>query len=144
MPRCLYTLKTSARDYNFGCSTGDSFWCLSINDVVFFVALASHNFADDNTLSAFATTVSRLIKILESKSEVFMDWFKKKKMVVNQDKFQAIALDKRKRDHVDERITVDNRQIKVVSSVKRLGLQLDDKLNSNLHISNICKSGPTN
>ena len=70
-----------------------------------------------------------------------MDWFKKKKMVVNQDKFQAIALDKRKRDHIDERITVDNRQIKVVSSVKRLGLQLDDKLNSNLHISNICKSG---
>ena len=44
-------------------------------------------------------------------------------MVVNQDKFQAIALDKRKRDHIDERITVDNRQIKVVSSVKRLGLQ---------------------
>ena len=61
-------------------------------------------------------------------------------MVVNQDKFQAIALVKRKRDHIDERITVDNRQIKVVSSVKRLGLQLDDKLNSNLHISNICKS----
>ena len=30
--------------------------------------------------------------------------------------------------------------MKVVSSVKLLGLQLDDKLNFNLHISNICKS----
>ena len=35
--------------------------------------------------------------------------------------------------------TVDNQQIKAVSSVKPLGLQLDDKLNFNLHISNICK-----
>ena len=61
-------------------------------------------------------------------------------MVVNPDKFQAIVLGKRKRDHTDECITVDNQQIKVVSSVKRLRLQLDDKLNFNLHISNICKS----
>ena len=61
-------------------------------------------------------------------------------MVVNPDNFQAIILDKRKRDHTDEHITVDNQQIKVVSSVKLLGLQLDKKLNFNLHISNICKS----
>ena len=105
------------------------------------MVLASlYNFADDNTLSAFATTVPELIKILESESEVVIDWVKINKMVVNPDKFQAIILDKRKRDHTDEHITVDNQQIKVVSSVKLLGLQLDDKLNFNLHISNICKS----
>ena len=61
-------------------------------------------------------------------------------MVVSPDKFQAIILDKRKRDHADESITFDNQQIEVVSSVKLLGLQLDDKLSFNLHISNICKS----
>ena len=55
-------------------------------------------------------------------------------------KFQAIILDKRKSDHTNERITVDNQQIKVVSSVKLLRLQLDDKLYFNLHIWNICKS----
>ena len=71
------------------------------------MALASlYNFADDNTL------------ILESESEIVIDWFKKNKMVVNPDKFQAIILDKRKRDHADVHITVDNQQIKVVSSVK--------------------------
>ena len=43
-------------------------------------------------------------------------------MSVNSHKFQAIILDKQKRDHTDERITVDNQQIKVVSSVKLLGL----------------------
>ena len=84
--------------------------------------------------------VSRSAKILESESEVVIDWFKKNKMVVNPDKFEAIILDKRKRDHTDERITVANQQIKVVSSVKLSGLALDDKLNFKLHISNICKS----
>ena len=124
-----------------GSILGPILFNLSINDLFFFVVLASlYNFADDNTLSAFATTVSELIKILESESEVVIDWFKINKMVVNPDKFQAIILDKRKRDHTDEHITVDNQQIKVVSSVKLLGLQLDDKLNFNLHISNICKS----
>ena len=56
------------------------------------------------------------------------------------DKFPAIILDKRKSDHTNERIAVDNQQIKVVSSVKLLDLQLDEKLNSNLRIGNICKS----
>ena len=64
-------------------------------------------------------------------------------MVVNPDKFQATILHKRKRDYTDERITVDNQQIKVVSSMKLISLQLDDKLNFNLHISNISKS-PSN
>ena len=72
--------------------------------------------------------------------EILIDLFKKNKMVVNPDKFQAIILDKWKRDHTNEHITVDNQQMKVVSSVKLLGLQLNEKLNFNLHIINTCKS----
>ena len=72
---------------------------LSINDLLFFVVLASlYYFADDNTTSAFAATVSRLIKIVQSESEVVTDWLNKIKMVVNPDKLQAIILDKRKSD----------------------------------------------
>ena len=55
-------------------------------------------------------------------------------------KFQAIILHKRKRNHSDELVTVDNQQVKTVSPVKLLSLQLDDKLNFNLYISNIFKS----
>ena len=111
---------------------------LSINDLSLFVVLASvHNFSDVNTLPGFTTTVSRLVKILESKSEVVIDRFKKNKMVVNPDEFQVITLDKQKSDHTNERITAGNQQIKVVSSVKPLGLQLDDKMNFNLLTSNI-------
>ena len=49
-----------------GSILGPILFNLSINDLFFFVVLASlYNFGDDNTLSAFATTVSELIKILE-------------------------------------------------------------------------------
>ena len=34
------------------------------------------NFGDDNTLSGFAKTIKNLISILESESEIAMNWFK--------------------------------------------------------------------
>ena len=54
-------------------------------------------------------------------------------MVVTPDKFQAS-------DDSYERITIDNQEIRVVSSVKLLGLQLDNNLNFNQHIRYIYKS----
>ena len=62
-------------------------------------------------------------------------------MIVNPDKFQAILLDKRNSDlHLNENITIDKENIKVVSNVKMLGVHIDSKLNFNLHIDIICKS----
>ena len=50
----------------------------------------------------------------------------------------TIILDKRKSDHTNECITVNNQQIKVIQSLKPLGLR--DEMNFNLLISNICKT----
>ena len=102
--------------------------------------MSLHNFADDNKLPAFAETILELIDIFQSGSEIVIDWFKNNKMIVNPDKFQAILLDKRKSGHTNQRIVVYNLYIKVVSSVELLGIQIDDKLEFNLHISNICRS----
>lgn len=46
-------------------------------------------------------------------------------MIVNPNKSQAIILDKRKSNHANERVNIDNEQMKVVWSVKLLGLQLN-------------------
>ena len=123
-----------------GSILGSIFFNLSINDLFFFVSEVSlYNFTDDNTLSAFAKTILELINVLQSGSEI-IDWFKNNKIIVNPDKFHAILLEKRKSDHTNQRIVVNNQNIIVVPSVELLGIQIDDKLNFNLHMSNICRS----
>ena len=99
-----------------------------------------HNFADDNTLSAWGETVSKLIDTLELETNIAIDCFTKNEMIINPDKFQVIILDKKKSNLTNIPLTIDNQTIKSVPSAELLGIHLDDKLNFNLHISNICRS----
>ena len=61
-------------------------------------------------------------------------------MIINPDKFQAIILDKKKSNLTNLPLTINNQIIKSVPSVELLAIHLDDNLNFNLHISNICRS----
>ena len=61
-------------------------------------------------------------------------------MIINPDKFQTIILDKKKSNLTNIPLTIDNQTIRSVPSVELLGIHLDDKLNFNLHVSNICRS----
>ena len=45
-----------------------------------------YNFADDDTLSAWGEIVSKSIDLLESESNIAIDWFTKHKIIINQDK----------------------------------------------------------
>ena len=92
-----------------GSILGPVFFNLSINDLFFFFQKASmHNFADDNTLSAWGETVSKLIDTLESESNIAIDWFTKNEMIINPYKFQAIILDKKKSNLTNIAFTIDN------------------------------------
>ena len=101
---------------------------------------SAHNFADDNTVSSFANAIKNLISILESQSEIAINWFKNNHMIVNPGKFQAIIFDKHKGNHTNRTINISQKEIKAVAKVKLLGIETDDKLNFNHHINNICKS----
>ena len=61
-------------------------------------------------------------------------------MIVKPDKFQVIVLNKKCSDLTNTNFQVDNQITKSVSSLEFLPIQVDDKLNFNLHISKICKS----
>ena len=50
------------------------------------------NFADENTISATAHNIDHLLLTLKRKSELAVKWFKENQMMVNQDIFQAMAL----------------------------------------------------
>ena len=101
---------------------------------------SAHNFADDNTFSSFAKTIENLISILESESEIAINWFEDNYLSVSPGKFQAIITNKHKGNHTNQIINIDQKEIKAVSKVKLLGTEIDDKLNFNHHINNICKS----
>ena len=54
-------------------------------------------------------------------------------MIVNPGKFQVITSDKKKNNHTQEIIKIDNKVVKVKSSAKLLGVQIDTELNFNLY-----------
>ena len=119
--------------------TGPILFHFSINDLFFLVSSTSMHMTDDNSLSS-ANTVTELKNTLQSESEVIVNWLKNNKMLAHSEKFQAIILDKQKHDYSNETIKFDNNTVETVSSVRFLGIQLGDKLNFSLHVSNICKS----
>ena len=45
-----------------------------------------YNFADDDTPSAWGEIVSKSIDLLESESNIAIDWCTKHKIIINQDK----------------------------------------------------------
>ena len=111
------------------------------NDFFYFFEKENvHNYADDNTLSCFAETIPELVSYLESDSYVAISWFLSNKMIVNPDKFQALIIDKRKSDHSNIKLCIDNVIVKSSNTVKLLGVCIDQKLNFDEHITNICRS----
>ena len=108
------------------------------NDFYYFIKNTNvHNFADDNKLTNFAQNIQTLISVLESESNIAIDWFERNKIIVNPGKFQSIIIDKKKQDHTKETFKIGDKVIESSPSVKFLGVQIGDKLNFNLHI---CRS----
>ena len=113
-----------------GSIVGPLLFDFSINDLFFFI---ESFFADDNIISAWANTISDLINKLESDNDIAIEWLKINKTIVKPDKLQAIVLNNKRSDLTNTNFQVDNQVIKLVSSVEFLGIQIDGKLDFNLH-----------
>ena len=61
-------------------------------------------------------------------------------MIVNPDKFQPIIFDTRKVNHTNRTTNINQKEIKAVARSKLLAIEIDDKLNLNHYVNNICKS----
>ena len=98
------------------------------------------NYADDNTISAWANSIKDLIRILEAESEVAIKWFEDNNMIVNPDKFQAIILNKHGQlENSNYTLKFNNFEITSKNSVKLLGIEIDDRLSFSNHIHTLTR-----
>ena len=89
------------------------------------------NFADYNTISSAEFSVEKLLKTLETESQIGTDWIKENNMIVNADKFQTITV--KQNSHMNNQYTlnIDRNQVTSDKSVKLLRINIDNKLSFN-------------
>ena len=79
-----------------------------------------------------------MISTLESESNIAIKWFKENDMIVNPDKLQAIVIKKDKNMN-EYKLRLGNVEISTKAKVELLGIQIDEKLNFDEHVSYLCK-----
>ena len=99
-----------------------------------------HDFNDDDTLSLFAKSITLLVEILMAESQNASKLFSENKMIGNPGKLKSIVIHKNSQTSKPKQFSIGNNVVEVASLVKLLGIYIDDQLNFNLHISNICRS----
>ena len=111
-----------------------------INDLIGFIKKSSlYNFADDNTITAFDKDITLLKETLQNEGEIKIQWLKDKFMIVNPDKFQEMVRNRFGKMENKHEMYVDNKKTTSEHSVKLLGIEIDNQLNSDNHVSTLSK-----
>ena len=114
---------------------GPIFLNLFINGLFFFIKEAElANFADDDT----GKDLTKLLEILRKECETAINWFRTNNMIVNPDNFQSMITSSKK-DLSKYVLNINVVELTMESSVKLLGIEIDNKPSFEKHISNICK-----
>ena len=124
-----------------GSCLGPLLFNVFINDLFLNVTQGKlFNYADDNTLSASGSSFDIVINTLTQDSENAINWFKENFMQANPNKFQVMFL-KPARSLISSptSLQLDNTVIQSSNEVLLLGIYIDDKLNFDKHVSNLCK-----
>ena len=96
-----------------------------------------HGYADDHTISASDKNLISLKERLINESNKAIDWLNDNKMLANPSKFQGIVLTK-KNETIKTTFEIKEATIESANSVKLLGVVIDEKLNFETHIKNLC------
>ena len=108
----------------------------NINDIFYFVDEDNvTNYADDTTLYSIDTNVETLISNLQIESFILLKWFENNFFKLNADKCKLLIT-----NHEADISTKVGCETSIgQKSVKLLGIKLDNKLDFNEHVTNVCK-----
>ena len=122
-----------------GSILGPLLFNIFINDLLIFLCDYNIcNFADDNTISACNSSINRIVEELNSGVDAALQWFKLNPMVANPDKFQVLVVGNKNGSFIN--LEINGCDIESTSTVKLLGVTLDNKLSFLPHVKNICKT----
>ena len=119
-----------------GSILGPLLFNIYLNDIFFFLKECDiANYADDNTPYVTDIKIDTLLQKLYTNTSLLSRWFKDNFLQMNADKCHLLISNRDK----DVSIILENEIIECSSSVKLLGVTIDNKLNFSKHLSKLCK-----
>ena len=125
-----------------GSILGPILFNIFLNDLLSTLKVSNlFNFADDKTISATADNIGHLMLTLKHESEVAVKWFTENQVIVNPGKFQAMILQNSRNSNNYEtvKLKIESAKIETKNTIKLLGITIDNKLNFEEHVSELCK-----
>ncbi len=112
-----------------------------MNDIFYVIELCDLvNYADDNTLSIFASTIEVVLATLKQDTENAIKWFKINFMQVYPSKLQCMFLKPpTNKEEMLKFIEINDTNIPCEKEVNLLGITIDEKLKFDKHVNIICK-----
>ena len=122
-----------------GSILGPLLFNIFVNDFLFYeISSKIYNYADDNTLCYASLELEEIKTALEKDCKKAMSWFHSNNMKANAEKFQLMFISKN--DIADDlHLKINDKLVTNSVAIDILGIKIDNKLNFNVCIDNICK-----
>ena len=125
--------------FHRGSILGPLLFNIFINDIFFIDNdVTLYNYADDNCIAYAHKDIETIKSVLERDIKKMLDWFKNNSLQANPSKFQSMLLKNKTVNAEDFNIIVDNDILNLTDDMTVLGINMDNKLNFNSHVSSMC------
>ena len=138
---CLSSSQPISLGVAQGSSLGPLFFLLFINDLPFFlINFLTTLFADDTTLVLEHKSLDNLLNLFYISFPYLTKWCTFNMLDINWKKTVIMFITNKYRQEIPQQISVNGHTIQVVSSFKLLGVTIDNKLNFNIHVTELKKN----